>query len=611
MATIDKLSYTTDVDLGGFSLGVGKMISAADRISRDVQGKLNSIKPASDRVSAGFGSMASSALKLAPAVAAAAVAFKAFDFISEGVKAASDLAETISKVDVVLGEASGAVKAFADDMASQFGLVKGEVLDTAASMGGLGKSLGKLSGGKLSGFSTQFTKLAADLSSIQNIDLKSAADALRIGLSGNQSDKLKELGVITTEAAVKQYALAKGIAKVGQELSEEQKFLARAGVISEGLAFASGDLERTIGGTANAYRRFTGTITNLGAEIGTALSPAINKGIGLLNEFAAAAARAFDDTRPAISRFGETIGREMELATIAMRNWGQSAEIIQLKVGERLSNLLDDFVAWNVNMGVQVVNAGKALAGKAGIDAGPQIKGQFKAQHIDVADRVEELTKKLVERESARADAIRKEAPKVEPGPKVDEAALAATGKLQDWVTGLLDKSLSPLEEYGRDVQKLQDALKQGLVSQEQYSKLAGKLLQDSPLGKFAEHFKEATTTPLEKFRAVLEQGRAAFRAGLIDQKGLDRLGGFAAKEAGLGQDAASKLDESKFAGAEEVGTKEGYSSVVRALSGRGNDQAEVARSGKATAANTGQLVAEFRALKKELAGNKPAAMVF
>lgn len=205
------------------------------------------------------------------------LAYKAVQFFKDGVKGASNLNETINKTQSILGDAYPAAEKFASGLSSQFGLVKGDVLDAEAAFGGLGKGLGKLSGDKLSQFSNQFTQLAADMSSWANMDMSTATNALQTALSGNQSDELKKLGVVLLDDAVKARAVAAGFATSAKNVSESAKVQARALMIAEQLADANGDLAKTANSPANMYRKLTGSLQNLAAQAGQALMPILTK----------------------------------------------------------------------------------------------------------------------------------------------------------------------------------------------------------------------------------------------------------------------------------------------------------------------------------------------
>jgi hypothetical protein len=237
-------------------------------------------------------------------------------------------------------------------MASKFGLVKRETLDVYDSFAGLGEGLGKLSGGPLTKFSEQFTSLAADLQSYANIDFDSAAKALSTGLAGNQSDILKGLGVIVDETTIKQYALAHGMAAVGGQLTEQQKLMARAGVIAAGLADATGDLDRTQDSVANKSRKFAGQMENLSVSIGQMLLPAVSKTLDLLVEFGNFAQSAFEGSKEACDSFGASLTVTFDTIGVLFRNWQSVFEIARLSIVQGLMNLGEHFDVLGQNIGI-------------------------------------------------------------------------------------------------------------------------------------------------------------------------------------------------------------------------------------------------------------------
>ena len=189
----------------------------------------------------------------------------------------------MNKVEAIFGSGSKTVVDAADAMAKAFGTSKNEFLDSAGRMGGLFKGAG-MSQQAAASLSVEFTKLAADAASFFNTDFETAFMKIRSALSG-ESEPVKDFGVLMTEDAVKAQAYAMGLAKVGTELTSMMKVQARAAIISKGLADAQGDLGRTIGGVANATRAFWGRIENLGASIGQAFLPAVEKAMGFANQF--------------------------------------------------------------------------------------------------------------------------------------------------------------------------------------------------------------------------------------------------------------------------------------------------------------------------------------
>src|SRR3546814_3222598 len=100
-----------------------------------------------------------------------------------------------------------------------------------------------------------FAQLAQDLVSFYNVDTETAIQKLRSGLSG-ESEPLRDFGVFLTEANVKAKALEMGLTGVGDELTEQEKILARYQLVLEATKNAQGDGARTSESTPD--RKSTG-----------------------------------------------------------------------------------------------------------------------------------------------------------------------------------------------------------------------------------------------------------------------------------------------------------------------------------------------------------------
>lgn len=240
---------------------------------------------------------------VAIAGAFAAVGYGAYKAVS----AASDLAESMSKIDAVFGESAGEVKSFVNKLAADFGTVKKEAFDAEARFAGLAKGIGNLSGSKLTAFTNQFTQLAVDMESFQNIPFEEAMTALSSGLSG-ETEPLKRFGIVVSEANVKNKAYAMGIAKVGQELTEQQKLQARSALIMQKSADMQGDKARTLGGFANQAKRLWGSLQNSMAEVGNILMPIASRVLGVFSSIAGALSSFITENAPALIAFAESAG---------------------------------------------------------------------------------------------------------------------------------------------------------------------------------------------------------------------------------------------------------------------------------------------------------------
>jgi len=205
------------------------------------------------------------------------------------IDAASDLNETVSKTQVIFGAASKEVLAFGDQTAKSLGISKQAALDASATFGVFGKAAG-LTGSSLATFSTDFTKLAADMASFNNTTPEQAITAIGAALRG-ESEPIRQYGVLLSDAVLKQEAMALGIYDGVGALTAQQKVLAAQAAIYKQTGDAQGDFERTSGGLANQQRILNASIQDLQASIGKALLPVVQAVLPYVTKFADWAAK--------------------------------------------------------------------------------------------------------------------------------------------------------------------------------------------------------------------------------------------------------------------------------------------------------------------------------
>jgi hypothetical protein len=248
-----KLSILADVDKLKQSLNVG---------SKDIDGFAGKIGDFSKKAALAFAAVAA---------AAGAMAIK---IGVDAVKAASDLGETISKVNVLFGKSAKDIEKFADGAAASLGQTKQQALDAAATFATFGKSAG-LSGENLSKFSIDFVKLSSDLASFNNTSPEQAINAIGSALRG-EAEPLRQYGVLLDDASLRQAALELGIISTTKNaLTPQQKVLAAQALIYKQTSAAQGDFERTSDGLANKTRILTAQLENAKTTIGQALLPVV------------------------------------------------------------------------------------------------------------------------------------------------------------------------------------------------------------------------------------------------------------------------------------------------------------------------------------------------
>jgi len=139
------------------------------------------------------------------AVVGAAAGAMAIKVGKEAVQAASDLAESTSKVGVIFGNVSEEITKFAAQAASSLGQTRIQAQNAASTFATFGKAAG-LSGKDLSNFSIEFVKLASDIASFNNTSVDQAINALGAALRG-ESEPIRAYGVLLNDATLKAKAI--------------------------------------------------------------------------------------------------------------------------------------------------------------------------------------------------------------------------------------------------------------------------------------------------------------------------------------------------------------------------------------------------------------------
>lgn len=191
------------------------------------------------------------------------------------IKMASDYEESLNKVRVSFGTTSHAVEAFAKTTLTNFGIAEGSALEMASLFGDMGTSMG-LTEKEAAKMSISMVGLAGDLSSFKNISNEIATTALASVFTG-ETESLKKLGIVMTEANLKQFALENGISQSIKTMSQAQKVQLRYNFVMSKSANALGDYLKTSDGVANSTRKLQESIKQLAEKFGSLLIPEAKK----------------------------------------------------------------------------------------------------------------------------------------------------------------------------------------------------------------------------------------------------------------------------------------------------------------------------------------------
>jgi hypothetical protein len=206
---------------------------------------------------------------------------------------ASDLSETVGKVNQIFGGAQGSALAkWAKGAATSMGQSQQAALDGVATFGVFGKSAG-LTGKELAGFAKEQSRLASDLASFGNTTPEEAIGALGAAFRG-EAEPMRKFGVLLDDATLRQEALRLGLVKSTKDaLTPQQKVLAAQASIMKQTKDAQGDFQRTSGGLANQQRILAAQFENVQATVGKALLPVFTRVVTVVNKSIIPAVKTF------------------------------------------------------------------------------------------------------------------------------------------------------------------------------------------------------------------------------------------------------------------------------------------------------------------------------
>lgn len=282
-----------------------------------------------DRQMRGITNIASKAGKI---LAGAFAIKKITEFTSACLDLGSDLAEVQNVVDVTFSKMNEQVNNFAQNAVFQFGLSETMAKQYTGTFGAMAKAFGFVES-EAYAMSTTLTGLAGDVASFYNITQGEAYTKLKSVFTG-ETESLKDLGVVMTQTALDQFALANGYGKTTAKMTEQEKVALRYAFVQQQLSLAHGDFARTSDSWANQVRilklQFDSLRASLGQGFIAAVTPVIKvintimgKLVQLANVFSAFMKRLFGVKSDSSSGIG-AVASDVSSATNAMDNLSNS-----------------------------------------------------------------------------------------------------------------------------------------------------------------------------------------------------------------------------------------------------------------------------------------------
>lgn len=209
----------------------------------------------------------SSSFKKIGKMAIAAFSVKAItDFMGSCLELGSNLTEVQNVVDTAFPSMNAQADSFAKSCMESFGLSETMAKKFMGTFGAMSNSFG-FTEKKALEMSETLTGLAGDVASFYNLDPTEAYTKIKSVFTG-ETETLKDLGIVMTQAALDQYALANGYGKTTAKMSEQEKVALRYAFVQDRLSMATGDFIKTQDSWANQTRILSLRFDNLKASLG-------------------------------------------------------------------------------------------------------------------------------------------------------------------------------------------------------------------------------------------------------------------------------------------------------------------------------------------------------
>jgi len=180
------------------------------------------------------------------------------------------------------------------------------------------------------------TELAIDLASIKNVPVEEAFAKIRSGIAG-VIRPLRNWGFSLSAAEVKQVAFATGLTKIGKEMTEQEKQMARMVLLLHKTRQVHGDMARTMNSAANMWRAFNTAITDTKKLAGFEALPGFERLLSVLVALTEKGA----PFRASMQEVGQALGTMANTAAQGLTGWVNEYRRVG-RIAETTGNLAVD-----------------------------------------------------------------------------------------------------------------------------------------------------------------------------------------------------------------------------------------------------------------------------
>lgn len=291
-------SFETMQDASGRAIDTASIQEAREELAR-ASAALDQLEDHTNKSTDAFS-------RLAKAIGLVMIARKALDTIKTGIDYVSDLAEVQNVVDVTFGSATEAINSWSKECLAAYGMNEVSAKRYAGTIGAMLKSSG-LAGDAIVDMSKDMVGLAGDMASFYNLDLETAFEKIRSGISG-ETEPLKQLGINMSVANLEAYALSQGITTAYNEMSQAEQVMLRYNYLMSTTADAQGDFARTQDSHANQTRLLSESWLEFTGVMAEQLLPALTTIVSWLNNIVAFLTENADMVSAVLVGLATTVG---------------------------------------------------------------------------------------------------------------------------------------------------------------------------------------------------------------------------------------------------------------------------------------------------------------
>jgi hypothetical protein len=247
-----------------------------------IQGVENAVRQMGTRATSTFSTVDRSSRSLASSLSNTSKQIASFFILRGAVRLGEKMfelgsaaEETESMFIASMGNMEDSAREFTKTLADGLGVYEVDAKNNIATLYNITHSMGLTEDSAYS-LAKGMTMLAYDMGSLFNLPYTETFRAIKSGLVG-ETEPLRRLGVLTTEAGMAEIARQNGITKSITKMNEQEKIMVRGIAIMQQSRVAQGDMARTLGSSANMLRVLTATWQEALAVWGQVLLPLIGE----------------------------------------------------------------------------------------------------------------------------------------------------------------------------------------------------------------------------------------------------------------------------------------------------------------------------------------------